>query len=102
MKYYPITVGNVKRNLPICPLNDSLQIAGFVIVGDPELSEGCAKELSKKVPEYDYILNTSSKKFHSADCSNGQEMTGSNRSDVTCTRQELIDKGYKPAGCCNP
>lgn len=53
-------------------------------------------------PEYDYILNTSSKKFHSADCSNGQEMTGSNRSDVTCTRQELIDKGYKPAGCCNP
>ena len=53
-------------------------------------------------PEFDYILNTSSKKFHSGDCSNGQEMTGSNRSDVTCTRQELIDKGYKPAGCCNP
>ena len=61
MKYYPITVGNVKRNLPICPLNDSLQIAGFVIVGDPELSEGCAKELSKKVPEYDYILTAEAK-----------------------------------------
>ncbi len=52
--------------------------------------------------ENDYILNTSSKKFHSADCSNGQSMTGSNRSDVTCTREELIDKGYVPAGCCNP
>lgn len=51
---------------------------------------------------HDYILNTSSKKFHSADCPNGQDMTGNNRSDVTCTREELIDKGYEPAGCCKP
>lgn len=61
MKYYPITVANTKRDLPICPLNDSLHIAGFVIVGDPELSENCAKELSKKVPEYDYILTAEAK-----------------------------------------
>ena len=61
MKYYPITVGNVKRELPICPLNDKLQIAGFVIVGDPELSEGCAKELVKKIPDFDYILTAEAK-----------------------------------------
>lgn len=52
--------------------------------------------------EYDYILNTTSKKFHTAECPNGVEMVGPNRSDVTCTRQELIDKGYTPAGCCDP
>lgn len=61
MKYYPITVANTKRNLPICPLNDNLQIAGFVIVGDPELSENCAKELIKKVGEFDYILTAEAK-----------------------------------------
>lgn len=52
--------------------------------------------------EYDYILNTTSQKFHSADCSDAQDMTGENRRDVTCTRQELLDKGYEPAGCCKP
>lgn len=61
MKYYPITVANTKRELPICPLNENLQIAGFVIVGDPQLSENCARELSMKVPEYDYILTAEAK-----------------------------------------
>ena len=61
MKYYKIKVGGVERDLPLCTLNDSLQIAGFVIVGDPELSEGCARELLEKVPEYDYILTAEAK-----------------------------------------
>ena len=61
MKYYPITVAGVDRKLPICPLNENLQIAGFVIIGDPELSEACAKELLKKVPDYDYILTAEAK-----------------------------------------
>ena len=61
MKYYNITVAGLKRDLPICPLNDKLQIAGFVIIGDPELSDACALELLKKVPEYDYILTAEAK-----------------------------------------
>ena len=61
MKHYRINIGGVERDLPICPLNDSLQIAGFVIVGDTELSEICAKELSKLLPEYDYILTAEAK-----------------------------------------
>ncbi len=61
MKYYDINVAGVNRQLPICPLNDKLQIAGFVIVGDPELSEACAKELLSKVPDYDYILTAEAK-----------------------------------------
>ncbi len=61
MKYYKITIGGIERQLPICPLNESLQIAGFVIVGDPELSEACADELIKKLPEFDYIMTAEAK-----------------------------------------
>lgn len=61
MNYYKINVAGIDRALPICPLNDKLQIAGFVIIGDPELSLACARELLKKVPEYDYILTAEAK-----------------------------------------
>ena len=61
MKYYRIKIGEVERDLPICPLNENLQIAGFVIVGDPELSEACADELIKKLPEFDYIMTAEAK-----------------------------------------
>ena len=43
-------------SLPICPVNDSLSIAGFVIFGDQELTVACARELLKRAPEYDYII----------------------------------------------
>ncbi len=61
MKYYKINIGGVERSLPICPINENLQIAGFVIVGDPELSEACAQELIKKLPEFDYIMTAEAK-----------------------------------------
>jgi adenine phosphoribosyltransferase len=61
MKYYDITVAGCKRALPICPVNDSLYIAGFVIFGDPELTVNCAAELLKKAPEYDYIITAEAK-----------------------------------------
>ena len=53
--YYTMTVAGLERNLPICPVSDTLSIAGFVIFGDPELTVACAKELLAKAPEYDYI-----------------------------------------------
>lgn len=49
-----------------------------------------------------YVINTSSRKFHTADCSNAIDMNEKNREERTCTREEMIDKGYEPAGCCNP
>ena len=58
---YPITIGGVKRELPICPVNDNLYIAGFVILGDPELTTACATELLKIAPEYDYIITAEAK-----------------------------------------
>lgn len=60
-KYYPITVAGCRRLLPICPLNDSLQIAGFVMFGDPELTTACAKELLSRAPAYDYLISAEAK-----------------------------------------
>ncbi|MBQ8765264.1 MAG: adenine phosphoribosyltransferase [Clostridia bacterium] len=59
--FYTINVAGKTRSLPICPLNDELQIAGFVIFGDPELTTACAEELLKKAPDYDYIITAEAK-----------------------------------------
>jgi len=61
MLYYELDIAGLKRKLPLCPINDNLYIAGFVMLGDWELSEACAAELIKKVPDYDYILTAEAK-----------------------------------------
>lgn len=58
---YHMTVAGLERDLPICKVTEDLYIAGFVILGDPALSEACARELLKKAPEYDYIITAESK-----------------------------------------
>ena len=60
-KYYRMNIAGLDRDLPICPLNENLMIAGFVIFGDPELTTACAKELLDKAPEYDYMITAESK-----------------------------------------
>ena len=59
--FYTMNVAGLQRDLPICPVNENLYIAGFVIFGDPELTECCARELLKKAPEYDYIITAEAK-----------------------------------------
>ena len=49
------------RSTPICPLNENLSIAGFVIFGDQELTVACARELLARAPEYDYIITAEAK-----------------------------------------
>jgi len=61
MATYPITVAGVSRELPICPVNEHLDIAGFVMLGDVELTTACAKELVKLAPEHDIILTGEAK-----------------------------------------
>jgi len=53
---YTISLAGLKRDLPLCPLNDDLMIAAFVIFGDVELTCACAAELLKKAPEFDYMV----------------------------------------------
>ncbi len=52
--------------------------------------------------ELQYILNTSSKRFHLPDCSSVRDMKASNREDYIGTRDALLARGYKPCGRCNP
>lgn len=54
-------IAGVDRDLPICPVNDSLSIAAFVIFGDQELTVAAAAELLKKAPEYDYLITAEAK-----------------------------------------
>lgn len=55
-KYYKLKVAGLERDLPICALNEKLSIAGFVMLGDIELTEACARELNKLIPEHDYMI----------------------------------------------
>ena len=59
--FYRMKVAGLERDLPICPVNDKLYIAGFVIFGDQELTVACAKALLEKAPEYDYIITAEAK-----------------------------------------
>ena len=49
-KTYPLTVAGVTRDLPILKLSDTLSIAGFIMLGDVELTLACARELAKRIP----------------------------------------------------
>ena len=60
-KFYKMNIAGLDRYLPICPLNENLQIAGFVIFGDPELTTACAQALLEKAPEYDYMISAEAK-----------------------------------------
>ena len=56
MPSYPIDIAGLKRELPICPVSDTLSIGAFVIFGDVELTKHCAKELIKLLPPCDYLI----------------------------------------------
>ncbi|MBR3978228.1 MAG: adenine phosphoribosyltransferase [Oscillospiraceae bacterium] len=58
---YRMQVAGLWRELPICPVSDTLSIAGFVIFGDQELTVACARELLARAPEYDYIITAEAK-----------------------------------------
>ncbi len=49
-----------------------------------------------------YILNTSSMKFHTTDCSDAEKIADKNRQEYTGSRDELIEQGYSPCGRCKP
>lgn len=56
MATYKMTIAGLERELPICKVNDKLDIAGFVIFGDVEMTVAAAGELLKKCPEFDFIV----------------------------------------------
>ena len=61
MKSYRMTIAGLDRDLPLCPLNENLQIGAFVIFGDPELTTACAEALLSRAPAYDYLITAEAK-----------------------------------------
>ena len=53
---YQIDIAGLKRDLPLCRVTDGLYIGAFVMFGDVELTEHCAKDLLARAPEYDYLI----------------------------------------------
>ncbi len=61
MATYKMTIAGLERELPLCPLNEKLDIAAFVMFSDVEITVASAAELLKKCPEFDVILTAESK-----------------------------------------
>ena len=61
MKTYTMQIAGLTRELPICEVNEHLDIAAFVMFSDVELTVKCAEELLKIAPEHDLILTAESK-----------------------------------------
>lgn len=60
-QYYEMTIAGCKRKLPICSVNEKLDIAGFIMFNDVEITVASAKALLEKCPEFDYIITAESK-----------------------------------------
>ncbi len=60
-EYYSMKIAGLDRKLEKFPVSDKLDIAAFILFGDVELTEHCAKELYKLAPEHDVMLTAESK-----------------------------------------
>lgn len=60
-KVYQMTVAGCERELPVCPVDDKLDIAAFIMFGDVELTERAATELLKKCPAHDILITAEAK-----------------------------------------
>lgn len=52
----------LKRELPLCPVNEKMDIGAFIMFSDVELTVACATELLKHAPsDFDLLLTAESK-----------------------------------------
>lgn len=60
-KAYEMEIAGLKRELPLCRINDNLYIGAFIMFSDVEITVACAKELLKRAPEHDIMITAESK-----------------------------------------
>lgn len=58
---YTMKIAGIERDLPLCPINENLYIAAFVMFGDVEITSAAARELLKRAPEHDIMITAESK-----------------------------------------
>ncbi len=60
-KVYNLTIAGCERALPVCKVDDTLDIAAFIMFGDVELTVNASKALLEKCPEHDVIITAEAK-----------------------------------------
>lgn len=60
-EFYHIHVAGLERDLPLCPISETLKIGAFVIFGDTALTCACARDLLALAPEHDVLITAESK-----------------------------------------
>ena len=60
-KTYTLHVAGLTRELTLCPVSDTLDIAAFIMFSDVELTIACAEALHQIVPDYDVLITAESK-----------------------------------------
>ncbi len=60
-EFYTLEVAGLTRELAICPVDETLSIAAFIMFSDVELTVACARELLTRVPEHDVLITAESK-----------------------------------------
>lgn len=58
---YTLHIAGLTRELPLCPVNEHLDIAAFIMFSDVELTIACARELNRLAPEHDVLITAESK-----------------------------------------
>lgn len=58
---YTMEIAGLRRDLPLCKVNDNLYIAAFIMFGDAEITQAAARELLAKAPEHDIMITAESK-----------------------------------------
>ena len=59
--FYTMKIAGLERHLPVCPINENLSIAAFVIFGDVEMTVAAAAGLLNIAPDHDIIITAEAK-----------------------------------------
>ena len=60
-EFYRMKIAGLERDLPVCPINENLSIAAFVLFGDVEMTVAAAAELIKVAPPHDILITAEAK-----------------------------------------
>ena len=60
-KFHEMTIAGCTRRLPLCEVNEHLDIAAFVMFGDVEITEKAAAALLAKCPPHDCVVTAEAK-----------------------------------------
>ena len=59
--FYRMKIAGLERDLPLCKVNENMDIAAFIMFNDVEITYACAKALLEKCPDFDVIITAEAK-----------------------------------------